>query len=193
LADFGAGRSASASSERGGDGGFAASTPVSALVRFGAGRSARSTVGLVDGFGGGVGGGVFGSAGGLGGAGGIAPGFAGFPGAAPCCGSATRALQLAHVTNFAPTGTSVSAMRATVPQAPHVASIIRRLAYSRTGRCAPSCQCCLLVGPVRPNGVGDHRAHRAGRAKPCKARNRALASRVDGTVGSASNHLSSLR
>lgn len=41
-------------------------------------------------------------------------------------GSATRDLQLEHVTNFAPTGTSVSAMRLCVPHAEQVASIIRK-------------------------------------------------------------------
>ena len=40
-------------------------------------------------------------------------------------GKATRDLQLEHVTNFAPTGTSVSAMRLCVPHAEQVASIIR--------------------------------------------------------------------
>lgn len=40
-------------------------------------------------------------------------------------GNATRDLQLEHATNFAPTGTSVSAMRLCVPHAEQVASIIR--------------------------------------------------------------------
>jgi hypothetical protein len=38
-------------------------------------------------------------------------------------------LQLEHVTNFAPTGTSVSAMRFCVPHAEQVASIIRKESY----------------------------------------------------------------
>jgi hypothetical protein len=44
-------------------------------------------------------------------------------------GSATRDLQLEHVTNFAPTGTSDSAMRLCVPHAEQVASIIRKQSY----------------------------------------------------------------
>ena len=44
-------------------------------------------------------------------------------------GSATRDLQLAQVTNFAPTATSASAMRLSVPHAAQVASIIRPLSY----------------------------------------------------------------
>jgi hypothetical protein len=44
-------------------------------------------------------------------------------------GNATRDLQLEHATNFAPTGTSVSAMRLCVPHAEQVASIIRDQSY----------------------------------------------------------------
>ena len=59
---------------------------------------------------------------------------------APCCGSGTRALQVAHVTNLAPTGTSDSAMRATVPQAAQVASIIQRASYPGPAEVAGSWQ-----------------------------------------------------
>jgi hypothetical protein len=104
--------------------GLLASMPASGPCRFGAGRSASSA-----GFGGP---GIFGIAGvgidiGRGPAGfGIVPVvlWAGF---AACAGRITRDLQLEHVTNFAPTGTSASAMRLTVPQAEQVASIIRRI------------------------------------------------------------------
>jgi hypothetical protein len=118
------------SAERGA--GFDAGSFPSGLCRFGAGRSERSILsfappdiggmfgiapeGPSDTPGGpfGVGGGIFGSGGR--GIEGIAPVFT---------GNATRDLQLLQFTNFAPAGTSASAMRLSVPQAEQVASIIR--------------------------------------------------------------------
>ncbi len=46
-------------------------------------------------------------------------------------GNATRDLQLEHATNFAPTGTSGSAMRLCVPHPEQDASIIPRKSYPR--------------------------------------------------------------
>ncbi len=111
---LGAGRSARSSAERGA--GLLESSVASGLVRLGAGRSARSTA---LGFAGdGIGGGIFGiGALGIGGTFGIAP-------VGAFIGSATRDLQLVHVTNLAPGATSASAMRFCAPHAAQVTSIM---------------------------------------------------------------------
>jgi hypothetical protein len=124
---LGAGRSsiALAIAERGA--GFDAGSLPSGLWRgFGAGSSARPKsaagggaagfCGAIVGIDGTFGGGIFGS-GGFG-----IDGIA----VAVFTGNATRDLQLLQFTNFAPAGTSASAMRLRVPHAEQVASIIRR-------------------------------------------------------------------
>ena len=98
--------------------GFDGSAPASGFERLGAGRSASSSSLPFDG--GGTRGGIAGTAPPLPG-----PGLPGAGTTPALDDSITRDLQLAHVTNRCPVGTSESAMRFTVPQAAHVASIIR--------------------------------------------------------------------